>query len=303
MIETIPAALDGERIDRVVALLCGLSRARAAALVDEGDVSIGGVAVASRSVRVREGDEVALRLPVDVPGPSLQPDASVVVPVVYDDDDVVVVDKPAGLVVHPGAGNRRATLVQGLLARYPEIAAVGEPDRPGIVHRLDKDTSGLLMVARSPPAHRALVAQLAARTVTRRYLALVWGHPSSPRGAIDAAIGRSGREPTRMAVSSLGRAARTAFEVLRVFREPVEVALLVCRLETGRTHQIRVHVNAIGHPVVGDRRYGGARQSLAVPRFFLHAAHLGFDHPCRGERLAFDSALPPDLDAVLAGLR
>ncbi len=302
MIETIPAALAGERIDRVVALLTGLSRASAAELVDRGDVVVGGSPITARSARVHEGDELVVTVPVAVADAGLEPDPSVAVPVVYEDDDVVVVDKPAGLVVHPGAGNQRGTLAHGLLARFPDLRGVGERDRPGIVHRLDKDTSGLLMVARNEPARRALVAQLVARTVSRCYRALVWGHPSSTRGAIDAPIGRSGRERSRMTVSSVGRAARTGYEVVETFSEPVETALLECRLETGRTHQIRVHLAAIGHPVVGDHRYGGARQSLSVPRFFLHAAHLGFDHPRRGEPLRFDSPLPADLAAVLGRL-
>jgi len=302
VIETIPAALAGERIDRVVALLTGLSRASAAELVDRGDVVVGGSPITARSARVHEGDELVVTVPVAVADAGLEPDPSVAVPVVYEDDDVVVVDKPAGLVVHPGAGNQRGTLAHGLLARFPDLRGVGERDRPGIVHRLDKDTSGLLMVARNEPARRALVAQLVARTVSRCYRALVWGHPSSTRGAIDAPIGRSGRERSRMTVSSVGRAARTGYEVVETFSEPVETALLECRLETGRTHQIRVHLAAIGHPVVGDHRYGGARQSLSVPRFFLHAAHLGFDHPRRGEPLRFDSPLPADLAAVLGRL-
>ena len=225
------------------------------------------------------------------------------VAVVYEDADLVVVDKPAGLVVHPGAGREGGTLVNGLLARYPEIAGVGQPDRPGIVHRLDKGTSGLLLVARSPRAYDALVAMLSARTVDRRYRALVWGIPESPTGLVDAPVGRSSRDRTRMAVTVAGRDARTRYEVVRSYHEPVEVTELDCKLETGRTHQIRVHLRSIGHPVVGDARYGGDRQSLPVGRPFLHACRLGLDHPVTGEPLTFTSPLPGDLAAVLARLR
>ena len=191
--------------------------------------------------------------------------------------------------------------MQGLIARYPEIAAVGDPMRPGIVHRLDRDTSGLLVVARSARAYDPLVAELAARAVERRYCALVWGKLASPRGLIDAPIGRSEARRTRMAVRDTGKPARTEYEVRSVYDAPV-CSLLECRLETGRTHQIRVHLAAIGHPVVGDASYGGSRESLPLGRPFLHAAVLAFDHPVTGERLRFEEPLPPELEAVLAGL-
>jgi 23S rRNA pseudouridine1911/1915/1917 synthase len=222
---------------------------------------------------------------------------------VYADDDVIVVDKPQLLVVHPGAGNATGTMVAGLLARFPELHGVGEPERPGIVHRLDKGTSGLLVVARTAAAYESLVEQLSTRTVERRYLALVWGAPSPATGVVDAPIGRSRRDPTRMAVSATGREARTRYEVQRRFVEPIDASLLECRLETGRTHQIRVHLGAIGHPVVGDPRYRGARASFAVPRMFLHAHALAFDHPRTHERVSFESPLPADLQGVLDRLR
>ncbi|CAN5208988.1 RluA family pseudouridine synthase [soil metagenome] len=298
----MPGALAGERIDRVVALLTGLSRADAAALVEGGGVRVADRVVTTRSARLVEGSVVDVAVPAPAVAAALVADTSVAFDVVHVDDQVVVVDKPAGLVVHPGAGRRDATLVNGLLARFPDVAGVGEPGRPGIVHRLDKDTSGLLAVARTEEARRGLVAQLSDRTVTRRYLALVWGRVEVAQGVVDAPVGRSGRQPTRMAVSSRGRDARTGYEVLRTYSSPVATTRVVCRLETGRTHQIRVHLDAIGHPVVGDRRYGGARQSLPAPRQFLHAAHLGFTHPVSGKAMSFDSALPDDLDAVLGEL-
>jgi len=231
------------------------------------------------------------------PGPEPVP-----VDVRYADEQVIVVAKPAGLVVHPGAGRAHGTLVQGLLAQFPEIAHVGDASRPGIVHRLDRDTSGLLVVARSPGAYEALVAQLAAREVERRYLALVWGVPEAPRGVIDAPIGRSSRRRTRMAISDAGREARTSYEVLDAF-PGAGVALLECRLETGRTHQIRVHLAAVGHPVVGDAAYGGNRPAFGLDRPFLHAHVLGFRHPTTGENLRFEDPLGPDLAPVVEALR
>lgn len=297
--EVVPGALAGERLDRLVALLTGSSRAGAAGVVERGGVTIGGVPVTSRAHRVAAGDVVTIRWTTERTDDRPRPDPSVVVPVLYEDDDVIVVDKPAGLVVHPGAGHRSGTLVQGLLARFPELAGVGDPARPGIVHRLDRDTSGLLVIARSAVAHQALVRALAERSVERRYLALVWGHPEAPTGLIDAPIGRATRTRTKMAVSRAGREARTRYEVRRTYDRPVAVALLGCRLETGRTHQIRVHLAAIGHPVVGDDLYGGVRATLPVPRIFLHAELLAFRHPVSGEALSFRSPLPAGLQAVL----
>jgi 23S rRNA pseudouridine1911/1915/1917 synthase len=291
----------GERLDRFVSLVTGRSRAEAASLVAGGAVLVGGQAVTSGKVRLAEGDEVEVD-PGPEPGPAVLPDPTVEVPVVHEDADVVVVDKPAGLVVHPGAGNLAGTLVNGLVSRYPEIAGVGEADRPGIVHRLDRDTSGLLVVARTEPARRSLVAALSERQVERAYLALVHGGPEADAGLVDAPIGRSARQPTKMTVSERGRKARTGYEVLR--RWPDEhCSMLRCRLETGRTHQIRVHLAAIGHPVVGDDTYdGGRRRPVRVPRLFLHATRLGFDHPTSGQHLTFDSPLPADLQAVLDAL-
>lgn len=320
----VPAALAGERVDRVVATLTSLSRSGVAALVDAEAVRVGGVAVHHASRRVAEGDLLEVDLPA-TPVTALVGDPSVEVHVVHEDPDVIVVDKPAGLVVHPGAGHAGGTLVQGLLARFPELGLVGEEDRPGIVHRLDRPTSGLLVVARTPEAHVSLKAQLATRTMSRCYLTLVWGTVEAEEGIVDAPIGRSERDPTRMAVVAGGRSARTGYQVLRRYASPA-VTLLECRLETGRTHQVRVHLSAIGHPVVGDDRYGAGQRSLArdwpalaaigpvAPaasptrhvvrpgRVWLHAHSLAFDHPATGERLSFSSPVPSELEAVLASL-
>jgi len=300
--EQVPAALHGQRIDRVVAMLTGLSRTEAADLVKAGAVEVDGKVVTRGADRLQEGQHVRFEAPEPVVEARPQPEPDVEVPVVHVDEHVIVVDKPADLVVHPGAGHVHGTLVSGLLARYPELAEVGDPLRPGIVHRLDRGTSGLLVVARTPEAYDELVAQLAGRTVDRQYRTLVWGHPDSPRGLIDAPIGRSPKHPTKMAVTSNGKEARTRYEVVSRHLEPSPTAVLTCRLETGRTHQIRVHLAAIGHSVVGDDRYDGVRQTLPVDRPFLHAEHLGFTHPVSGERLSFDSPLPTDLQQVLAQL-
>ena len=300
--ETIPAALSGERLDRVVALVVGCSRSEATGLVAQGAVTVDGETVPTGKLRLREGQVVVVDptlLPVPV-GP--QADPSVVFRVVHEDDDIVVIDKPAGLVVHPGAGNDDGTLVNGLLARYPEIAEVGESHRPGIVHRLDVGTSGLLVVARSDHAYTELVAAMASHSVGRVYHTLVWGHPSNPIGLIDAPIGRDHRDPMKMAVVVDGKSARTRYRVEHEYRTPTDVSFLECRLETGRTHQIRVHLAAIGHPVVGDAAYGGVRTGVDSPRPFLHAAALELTHPVTGEEMTFTSPMPDDLVAVLAGL-
>jgi 23S rRNA pseudouridine1911/1915/1917 synthase len=298
--EVVPAALDGERLDRVVALLADLSRSDAARTIAGGGVTVDLEPATSGKVRLRVGQSVAVD-PDAIPrtGPP-GPEPDVPVTVVHADDDVVVVDKPAGLVVHPGAGNPSGTLVNGLLGRYPELADVGEVSRPGIVHRLDAGSSGLLVVARTPRAYDDLVRQFAEHLAGRVYTAVVWGVPAAPHGIIDAPIGRSRRDPLRMAVVSDGRPARTDYRVLETFSRPADLARLECRLETGRTHQIRVHLSSIDHPIVGDPTYGQRRPRLGLQRPFLHAAELAFDHPTTGERLVFRSPLPDDLRVWLA---
>jgi 23S rRNA pseudouridine1911/1915/1917 synthase len=220
--------------------------------------------------------------------------------IVHEDEWLLVVDKPAGLVVHPAPGHSGTTLVELLGERPGGLAGGADPERPGIVHRLDKDTSGLMVVARTEEAHRALAAQVAARTVEREYAALVEGRLRSRSGTIDAPIGRSHREPTRMAVAGRAqREARTHFEVVELLPSDT---LVHVRLETGRTHQIRAHFAAIGHPVVGDPSYG-AKGRHGLHRQFLHSRRLGFRHPRSGEEVTFESPLPDDLEAALARAR
>lgn len=302
--ETVPSALAGQRIDRMVALVADVSRAEAVTLLAAGRVRVDGAVASKVSERVAEGATVEIELPEALPAmPGVAADADVAVAVVLTDDAFVVVDKAPGVVVHPGHGHGHGTLVAGLVARYPEIAGVGDPERPGIVHRLDRDTSGLLVVARTSTAYDHLVAQLAARTASRHYQALVVGRPNATQGLIDAPIGRSPRQPTLMAVRSDGKEARTRYEVQERFDRPSPTALVTCRLETGRTHQIRVHMKAIGHPVVGDTRYGGGRSAVSCPRTFLHATHLAFAHPVTGDPVTADAPLPDDLGAVLDVVR
>jgi 23S rRNA pseudouridine1911/1915/1917 synthase len=300
----IPPTLDGERLDRVLCLIWDLPRSEATELIAAGAVRVDGRPVTTRARRVVAGQELQVVLHQATAGAALagEPGGDALA-LVHVDADVIVVDKPAGLVVHPGAGRDTGTLVQILLGRFPDLAGTGDPARPGIVHRLDKGTSGLLAVARSPIAYTSLVDQLAARTVDRRYLALAVGTVETDAGVVDAPVGRRSTDRTRMAVVAGGRPARTHYRVLSRFTEPAEATLVECKLETGRTHQVRVHLAAIGHPVVGDARYGGARQSVPVARPFLHAARLAFDHPTSGERCSFESPLPADLEAVLVPLR
>ncbi len=302
----VPALMAGIRVDRGVAMVANVSRSAATGLIAMGNVSVDGVPVSSGKDVLRQGSALTIHL-LPESDPGVTPEAGIAFEVVHADADVAVVDKPAGLVVHPGAGHDSGTLVGGLLSRFPDLAdlvteGVCPPDRPGIVHRLDKGTSGLLAVARTAESFAALVDQLANRTMERRYLALVQGEVAEDQGEVEAPIGRSVRTPTKMAVTASGKAARTAYTVRE--RRPSEdgsepTTLLELALHTGRTHQIRVHMAAIGHPVVGDARYGTADKRLGSGRFFLHAFRLAFTHPRDGARLEFRSPLPDDLNSYL----
>jgi 23S rRNA pseudouridine1911/1915/1917 synthase len=309
LVVTVPPSLDGVRVDKAVALVADVSRSAVNAMIEERRISVDGTAVTSRSAVLHEGELLSVETGPEVRRPGPEADASVAVVVAYEDADVVVVDKPAGLVVHPGAGHRTGTLVNGLLARYPELAGVADelgsdPERPGIVHRLDRGTSGLLVVARTPDAYRSLVSQLAARRVSREYRALVLGRVEGESGVVDAPVGRSASSPTRMAVSRRGKEARTRYRVEGRFEEPIPTTLLTAALETGRTHQIRVHLSAIGHPVVADAVYARGRvlPGALIDRPFLHAFSLGLDHPRTDRRMTWQSELPADLRAQLGAL-
>jgi 23S rRNA pseudouridine1911/1915/1917 synthase len=305
----VPASLDGVRVDKAVALVADVSRTLVTLLIDQGRVTVDGRPVASRSNALHRGQLLRVDQEEAVPPVGPEPDPSVVFAVAHEDDDLIVVDKPAGLVVHPGAGHRSGTLVNGLVARYPELVAVGhavgaDPDRPGIVHRLDRGTSGLMVVARGPEAYRALVDQLSRREVSRTYRALVLGSVEGETGVVDAPVGRSVSSPTRMAVSRRGKEARTRYRVEDRFAEPAPTTLVTASLETGRTHQIRVHLSAIGHPVVGDEVYARGRSlpGATVARPFLHATALALVHPATGREVEWHSPLPDDLEEQLTAL-
>jgi 23S rRNA pseudouridine1911/1915/1917 synthase len=300
----------GERLDRFLATrLKDLSRARLQALIASGNILVDGRPARPAS-RTREGQEVTVRVPE--PETALPEPEAIPLRLVHEDPWLLVVDKPAGLVVHPGAGVRSGTLVNALLHLSKDLSGIGGVLRPGIVHRLDKGTSGLIMVAKDDRTHRALSEALAKREVQKEYLALVVGVPRKPQGEITAPIGRDERDRKRMSVRSRrGREARSSY----VVEEPFDgAALLRVAIHTGRTHQIRVHLSSIGHPVAGDKAYGGDRFPPSVPkrtrealatlgRPALHAARLALTHPGKGERVTFESPLPDDIREVLERLR
>lgn len=312
-----------ERLDRVLARLSpDLSRSRLQALIREGQVELGGQAVRDPSHKIAAGATIALVVPPPV---AAEPQGeAIALKIVYEDEDLIVIDKPAGLVVHPAAGHESGTLVNALIAHCGEsLSGIGGVKRPGIVHRLDKDTSGLLVVAKNDRAHKGLAEQFAdhGRTgpLERAYLAFVWGAPDRQKGVVDAALARSLHNREKIAVVSgeRGRYAMTHYEVLEVLPPTDPVASLVrCELETGRTHQIRVHMAHIGHPLLGDHLYGSgfktkanrlnpaAQEALAaIKGQALHAAVLGFEHPRTGEALRFESSLPLALKHLHEALR
>ncbi len=288
--------LDGARVDKALATLLTISRADSRALVDEG-VFVDGA-------RVRPSDRVRAGATVRSPAPTasipLRPEPVPFV-VLYEDGSLLVIDKPAGAVVHPGSGRTRGTIAAGLLHRYPDLEGVGQENRWGLVHRLDKDTSGAMIVARTSESYQALSEMIRRREITRVYTALVDGLFNAPTGTIDAPIGRDPLRATRRAAVHDGKPARTHYEVTRAIPEH-ECSLLTVRLDTGRTHQIRVHMASIGHPVIGDHTYGGGVSGTRSPRMFLHASRVGFRHPDTGLALEIEAPLPEDLAGVLAAM-
>jgi len=290
---TLPAGAAGDRFDAAIArALPQYSRSRLREWIDRGKVTLDGeVAPATR--RVRGGERVVVESEPDPREVAFSPEP-IGLRIVYEDDALLVVDKPAGLVVHPGSGNWHGTLANALLNHAPQLASI---PRAGIVHRLDKDTSGLMVVAKTLTAQTALVRELQARSVTREYMALAAGDIAA-RGSIDAPIGRHPTRRTTMAVVATGKPARTHFDVIERFGV---ATLLRCRLETGRTHQIRVHLASLGHPLVGDPTYG-RKGALVFGRQALHAARLALAHPVTGKTCRWDSPLPPDFESLLASL-
>jgi 23S rRNA pseudouridine1911/1915/1917 synthase len=298
----------GERLDKALALASGLSRERVKALIGEGRVSLGGKITAQASLKVAAGQPFMIRVPAAVPAAAQAQDIALVV--VYEDEHLIVVDKPAGLVVHPAVGNLDGTLVNALLHHCRgQLSGIGGVARPGIVHRIDKDTSGLLVVAKSDMAHEGLARQFADHSLERAYLAVVGGRPIPPGGTVTGAIGRSNTNRKKMALVEAGRGkhAVTHYRTLEAF---ADAALVECRLETGRTHQVRVHMASIGHALLGDQSYGRESKRLRplltrldFKRQALHAAVLGFIHPVCGDALRFESPPPDDLKELLVELR
>jgi len=299
---TVDPEAAGERLDRHVAARLGAPRNQVQRWIRDGHVLLNG-ARARPSTEVAPGDAVACR----PPAPSEERIAPEDEPLalLHEDAEIAVLDKPAGLAVHPGAGRSTGTLAHRLLARYPEMAGVGGPGRPGIVHRLDRDTSGVLVVARTAAAYAALSRAFAAREVGKRYLAIVYGEPRPAAGRIEEPIGRHPARRQEMAVRDGGRPARTVY---RTIAAAAGIALLALDFETGRTHQIRVHLKSLGHPLVGDPVYGEARfrglprkvqgPLAAFPRPALHAWRLAFRHPATAEPMAFEAPVPDDLAAL-----
>jgi 23S rRNA pseudouridine1911/1915/1917 synthase len=296
----------GERLDKALAQTSGLSRERVKALIAEGLVTLDGKPVAVASAKAPQGARFRIDVPAAAPAKAAAQEIPLVI--VYEDEHLIVIDKPAGMVVHPAAGNPDGTLVNALLHHCRgQLSGIGGVARPGIVHRIDKDTSGLLVVAKSDAAHEGLARQFAAHDLERAYLAVCNGHPRPAAGTISGRIGRSDANRKKMAVlpkdSSRGKHAVTHYKVLR---ELAGCSLVECRLETGRTHQVRVHLSSIGHALLGDPLYGRPNSQLRdvlkrlnFHRQALHAAVLGFVHPVTGDRVRFDSGLPPDMKELI----
>lgn len=317
----MPADMAGWRLDRFLATAAhGLSRSRLQALIAEGAVSEAGRTVKDGNTRVKSGACYEIRIPA--PAPAEPVAQAIPLSVIYEDDELIVIDKPAGLVVHPAAGNPDGTLINALIAHCGDsLAGVGGVARPGIVHRLDKDTSGLLVAAKTDRAMAGLAKQFADHSTERAYHAIVWGSPRLGDGVVEGQIGRNPFDRKRMAVlRGQGKAARTRYRVVERFGDSVRpvASLIECRLETGRTHQIRVHLTHLGHPLIGDQTYGRARKppraktnaearaytmAAAFPRQALHAWLLGFEHPASGEMLHFESAWPADFSSLAAAFR
>ena len=300
--EVVPDSLEGERLDRLLAFIGNISRSEASNIIKGGEVLINGKVVTRPSFKVTLGNLVEFSIRDSEELPEIEADSSINFEIIHSDIDFLVVDKPAGLVVHPGAGNSSGTLVNGLLALSPNIRDVGEKNRPCVIHRLDKGTSGLLLTANTNEGYQFFVNELSERKIKRVYQALVWGVPEGPEGIIDAPIGRSSKNRKKMAIVAKGKNAITTYKLKESWPSS-NVSLLELELETGRTHQIRVHLSSIGNPVVGDDLYGSNRKHLTLRRPFLHASKLFFEHPRTGSYCKFESPLPEDLKNLLADIQ
>jgi 23S rRNA pseudouridine1911/1915/1917 synthase len=309
----VPGEAVGQRLDRfLVAQVEGVTRSALSRWIRDQCVQVDGRTAAKAGLLLKPG--MRIRVEVPAPPPERPEPEELAFDIVYQDDDLLVVDKPAGLTVHPGHGRRSGTLINGLIGRELQLASIGLPDRPGIVHRLDRETSGLLVVAKTDPAHHALSRSFAEREVDKRYRALVWGHPQPPDGVIEQDIGRSRTNPTKMAVRSTRGRRRWARTAYTTSESIPGFSLLDVDLTTGRTHQIRVHLESIHHPIVGDERYGGRawrgvqdplkRKALReFEHLALHAAKLSFEHPSSGRKMRFRSSIPQRFQDLLTVLR
>jgi 23S rRNA pseudouridine1911/1915/1917 synthase len=310
---TVPDAGEGTRLDRFLAdVIEDRSRSFLRRLIVDGEVTVDGEAVTKPGTPVKTGMEIGVRIPA--PAESGPAPEDIPLEVIHEDDDIIVVVKPAGLVVHPGHGRAGGTLVNALLGRGVSLPATGSPDRPGIVHRLDRETSGLLVVAKTDPAHEYLAKAFERRLVRKRYLAAVWGHPDPPEGRIELPIGRSRSNPLMMSVRSTRGRRRSALSTYETLESMPGFSLLAVSPETGRTHQIRVHLQSIHHPIVGDARYGGRgwrgvqdgvkkHAIRKLERLALHASDLAFTHPADGGHMKFHAPLPADFEELLNKLR
>lgn len=294
---------DGERVDRVIAFFSGLSRSKVSDLISKRLILRNGIPIKKGSEIVHTNDEISMPNLVDEAVEEIASDESIDFEVVFEDDSVIVVSKPSGLIVHPGSGIANGTLVNGLAAQFPDLREIGDPTRLGLVHRLDKGTSGLLIVARTPEALENLKFQMQERHVHRQYFAIVAGHVESKKGVVDAPLGRDPKNPLKRAVINSGKYARTHYEIDQKYESPFKVSMLNCRLETGRTHQIRVHLAAIGHPVLGDELYGGRTSFNIENRLALHAQMLTFLHPKTKNLMNFESPLPAELTSMKGTFR
>ncbi len=298
----VPESLGGERIDRALALLFDISRTDALGMIASGKVYVQGKNSIAKSLRLAKGDLIEVNDPWVTPRFELEPRPDLEVDIVYFDSDVAVVNKTASQVVHPGSGHERDTMVAALLAKFPKLVEIDcDPLRPGVVHRLDKGTSGVMVFALNQRSFDTLSQDVRSHSFLRRYIALTEGHLESRLGLIDAPIGRSTRNAKKMEVSSSGKEARTRFEVIESFDHPRPATLISVTLETGRTHQIRVHLAGLGHSVVGDEVYGKGDETLKRP--FLHSETLAFQHPITQELMTFSAPLPSDLRDRLASFK
>ena len=283
-----------ERVDRTIAFFSGLSRSKVAELIANREILRNGIPIKKGSELAQIGDVIEMPNPMSLKREEVEPDKSIEFEVIFEDDSLIVINKPSGLIVHPGSGVKEGTLVNGLAARFPDLQMLDDSIRLGLVHRLDKGTSGLLLVARTQEALTGLKSQMQEREIRRQYLAISTGHIKSDKGIVDAPLGRDPKNPLKRAVLQDGKHAKTHYQVEQRLSEPFKVSILTCQLETGRTHQIRVHLAAIGFPVVGDELYGGRKSFNLNNRLALHAEKISFRHPKKNHNMEFEAPFPED---------